>query len=306
MYKKLYFLIVSLIFTIISFTACSGGDGSEENTSSGEFHNASDNVPIFQELIQNDFSVDIGNSNVVIKNIDVPIVSYANVFENSILEECLDDCIRIDYNVDYSLRDLHLYLTSSKASTIIDTLEKNSFEKTKDYYENITVFVSAKKRGLFLISEGIDYSLVGFINLEKEKALSISDKLQTTFLELVNSSYVDNNKLSINDYFKGITVCGLNFSSDCALDLWNQEFLRVSCRKNPDTSLYLLADSDNSLSSFVFSYLGELNGVTFNYCLVEDGTYGISMINGDHSYNFYYFSKEKPTIGDIKDYFNYE
>lgn len=261
-----------------------------------------DNAVTFSSLIQNGFSIPVGDVNVVIKEFDTSIVSYSCVESEDENEKMLNGCPRIDYNVDFHIRDLYLYFTTVTQDSFKSTLKNKGFEEVKSFYEGYSVY-TGKKNGIFSVYDAGEVRVISYMNLSKKKASEKSSQFQEVTKRAIDNIRFTSDK-SISDIVSrvgDIAMCGLRFADDCTLAFWNEDLLRVT---KDGSALYLPNNSD-TLISFDFTYLGKVNDVMCSYCEVEEGVYGITLLNGATSYYLWYYCNQAPSIEDIDSYFIY-
>lgn len=282
---------------------CTKKDDHSSGDSTTESPHISDNTVTFSSLIQNGFSIPIGDMNVVIKEFDTSIISYSYVESEEENEKLLGCCPRIDYNVDFHIRDLYLYFTTITQDSFKTTLLENGFEEMKSFYEGYSIYKKVKGNGIFAVYDAGDVRMISYMNLSSKAISEKSTQFQEATKRAIDNVRVTSDKSipSINDTVRDIVMCGLRFTDDCTLAFWNEDLLRVT--KN-GSALYLPKNKD-TLVSFDFTYLGKVNDVMCSYCEVEDGVYGITLLNGATSYYLWYYSNEVPSIEDIDSYFIY-
>lgn len=298
-----YISSLILVILILSMVSCTSKDDQDSAESSTDSSAVLDNTVTFSSLTQNGFSIPVGDVNVVIKEFDTSIVSYSCVESEDENEKILNGCPRIDYNVDFHIRDLYLYFTAMTQDSFEDTLEDKGFKETKSFYEGYSIYTSKKKNGIYAIYDAGDVRVVSYMNLGSEKATEKSSQFQEATKRAIDNIRFTSDKStpSIKDSVGSIAMCGLSFADDCTLAFWNEDLLRVT--KN-GSALYLPKNSD-TLISFDFTYLGKVNDVMCSYCEVEEGVYGITLLNGATSYYLWYYCNQAPSIEDIDDYFIY-
>lgn len=309
MFKKVKHISFSLALIILIFTltACDKSDKKvNHDTTESHVHNASDNVVTFESILESGFSVVVGDTNVVIKNFDSSIVSYSKIGGDTIVEKSITDCVRIDYNVDYSIFDFYLYLTPMSADTFEGILEDNNFETSKSFYEDYKIYLPKNEKdcGIYSIYDAGSYRAIAFMNTNIEFSKEHNTEFQNTFFNIVETLIEDvtGYYTSIDTFFDSIVLCGMEFSDSCSLDFWNTDLIRMSIN---DSAVYLTSN-DSTLTSFEFDYLGKIGDSMMSICEVESGVYGLSLMNGVNSYYLWYYANETPKLEDIDIYFSYK